>query len=112
MNTVIREELILILISIAAVCNAIMDTIIFHFDRMIFPKSWNNTSAGIRILGYPMNPWHYFKSIMLICFFICIVIQPNITILYNYIEFIVLGVWYCLVFNLFFNKLFIKNAKK
>jgi len=79
----------LILWILAAMCNAIMDTLVHHFDTSIFKNkdrmfwdpaiSWRNkyvdrdSTKSIRklwIFDYPVaftDAWHFFKSLMIVC---------------------------------------------
>jgi hypothetical protein len=112
----------LILLSLAAICNAIMDTLQFHFETSVFSKlnknywnpniSWRNkyingdTKLGrIKILWIFDKPvmltdaWHLFKGLTLDFLFIAIFINTQLPYWYYYV-----GVFfiYKLAWGLFF----------
>jgi hypothetical protein len=117
------------LIIIAAICNAVMDTIKHHWENSVFywhfevPGFWykffhkegwsnsyidNDPKKGRKIfLGMPIHPafldgWHFCKSLMLTCFILAIV---TFDLTYPSIHFITLGMTWILTFNVFYNKI-------
>ena len=113
----------LILIIIAAICNAVCDTLKDHFPVSIFSRlnqqwwnpneSWKNkyvydkqTNWKKYIPDSLSDAWHCFKTIMifsLIGAVVCYV--PNY---YNWVYFIVYGLNWNFSFNLFYNHILIK----
>lgn len=119
----------LIFIMLAAICNAIMDTITYHWYESIFcgfvnrhwwdPEvSWRNKYKQ----GQPYNglkkwwifdaqftdAWHTFKSLMIVLIALAIITFNCLIIHYWYeyiIMFIVYGLLWNLTFSLFYNKL-------
>ena len=121
----------LILVMLAAICNVVMDVISFHYTKSIFsklnPKWWNPSiswknkyvdwDGGIRTektiwgIKYPTaltDAWHLFKSTMIVLIVLSIVLYtPFINPL---VDFVIIGIGWNVVFNLFYNKIFkLKN---
>lgn len=92
---------------LAAICNALMDTLEHHFDVSIFrnlnPKFWNPNVSWqyayiIPFTKYKVDAWHLAKSLMIICLaFAC----AN-----TWYMFIILGIIWNSVFNIFYNRIF------
>jgi hypothetical protein len=126
----------IIFLILAAICNAIMDTITHHWDESIFDRPvgkitkwemwWNpqyswlnkyvdrNPKKPIRkILGIFDVPftdaWHTFKSLMIVFITISISCALFNTLFPILISIIILGITWNLVFNLFYNKI-LKNG--
>lgn len=124
----------LFLIIIAAICNAIMDTLFHHYGISIFNKSkslfWSNpyttswlnkyvdrdVKKGLikyKILFFKIekpaaftDAWHFFKSLMIITIILSIVFYK--VFFTWYFDFLILGIVWNLVFSLFYNKILIK----
>lgn len=132
----------LLLVALAAICNAVMDVISFHYKQSIFTKfnpqwwnpaiSWKNKYVDyskfaeytgkvsklekrIFILNlfsikYPTfltDAWHFFKSLMIVLLGFAIVLyNPIINI---YVDIILVGIVWNLIFNVFYNKIFKKH---
>jgi len=125
----------LLLVALAAICNAVMDVISFHYKQSIFTKynpqwwnpaiSWKNeyidwdndvrTEKVIFILNlfsikYPTfltDAWHFFKSLMIVLLGFAIVLyNPVVNI---YVDIILVGLAWNLIFNVFYNKIFKKH---
>lgn len=121
-----------VLIILAAICNSIMDVITHHWSESIFDKpkgiitkweiwwnpdySWINkyiakdVKKGLRkiwIFDVPFtDAWHTFKSIMIILFALAIVFYKQV---FNwYTDFIIIGIIWNSIFNLFYNKILLK----
>lgn len=119
----------LIFIMLAAICNAIMDTITYHWYSSVFcgnvnriwwdPEiSWRNKYTqgqvyyGLRkwwIFDVPCtDAWHTFKSSMVVLIVLAI-ITFDCTIIRFWYEYIIIiiayGLMWNLTFNLFYNKL-------
>jgi hypothetical protein len=102
---------IVAMITVAAICTAVMDTLAFHRSVSIWQKSgsfWTVDQHRIMVFKYPVNAWHISKSLMLLCLFSIwpfykVVIHPVADILIG-------GFWFIQVFNLFFNHILKKNA--
>jgi hypothetical protein len=129
------QEVILIGLSIiciigAAVSEAIMDKLLFHYNRSIFitykkqqwwnPKlSWKNKwkngnkEEGERfmlsstLLVGLTDAWHFFKSIMivLLCIAIAVYVSYNQLFIYKLFEISVLGTVWNITFNITYNKI-------
>lgn len=125
----------LIFLCLAAVCNACIDTLEFHFDKSVFNyyrwnlNWWNptyswynkykgrNPQKGLRKwlwFDVPcVDAWHTFKSLMIV--FICLSIAFADGIYsnpkwYSYIVIVVMfGTIWNLTFNLFYNHLLIRK---
>lgn len=89
----------LILIILAAYCNAVMDILENeNFSSSIFrnlnPKFWYKRESwkyAKRIFGWKFDGWHVFKSLMLILLMIAVVSYKPI---FGWIDFILFGmVW-------------------
>jgi len=109
----------IIFIILAAICNAVMDTLSFHFSSSIFskkkPNFWDPNISwrfAKKIGGYKLDAWHLFKSSMIVFLVISIIIYnifPFPSIIKWYFQVPILGVAWNLTFNLFFNKIFTKK---
>lgn len=71
----------LILFSMAAACNAVMDTLAHHYWVSIFRDKkmsfWDpNTSwaTAKKIFGYKLDAWHLFKSSMIILLALSVIV--------------------------------------
>ena len=125
----------LLLVALAAICNAVMDVISFHYKQSIFTKynpqwwnpaiSWKNKyidwDNDVRMekviyignlfsIKYPTfltDAWHFFKSLMIVLLGFAIVLYvPVVNI---YVDIILVGLAWNLVFDVFYNKLFKKR---
>jgi len=104
----------LLLIALAAMCNAIMDNISHHFYKSILNTNrlsrryWdlevsNKLPIIIPYTGYKMDAWHNFKSLMIVLMCLSVVVyKPFIDPI---IDFIIAGCVWNLTFNLFYNKI-------
>lgn len=117
-------------IILAAICNAVMDTLMHHYYKSIFKKydpqfwnpylSWKNKyvdwdGGDHRMKGFVQvsDAWHIFKTLMIV--FICISVasfpmMPQICIsdsqFLNYSIYIaIFGVAWNISFNIFYNKI-------
>ena len=113
-------------IILAAICNAVMDKISFHFENSIFNGlnkyfwnpywSWKNKYVnqnpyygrrkflGIKLAPTFTDAWHLFKSIMIVFMILAVVFyNPIVCIL---VDVIIYGIVWNVVFNLCFNHLF------
>jgi hypothetical protein len=115
---------------LAAICNAIMDTLKFHYYTSIFCEKygvynafWNedvkdNKPYIIPGTKYKVNAWHLFKSAMIVLFALC---NCFIFLAGTYITYlpykiiivtgllIVYGFRWNGFFNLFFNKILVQK---
>ena len=111
-------------ITLAAIFNAMMDTVSFHYQESIFmnyPKlrqfldanfSWQNKyknrdyKQGKKFFGsttflvWLTDGWHLFKCAMLLCFAIAIVYYKPLT--NPLLDIFIFYVWFGIVFELFF----------
>lgn len=109
----------ILLITLAAIFKAVADTLDDHFDTSIFrskdPLVWDANHSTVRkwwITNYKPDPWHICNSLMIVCLFACIVIQQPFFIKIGSFElemwggfaFILYGVWFNIVFELFYSK--------
>jgi hypothetical protein len=120
----------LVFVLLASICNAIMDTISFHYEISIFNKSnpvywnpqiswknkyidWDNGNRerkrflGIKIAPTFLDAWHLFKSMMIIFLALAIVLYEVYFDLI--IDFVAIGIIWNITFILFYNKLLIRN---
>lgn len=109
MDCITFEEIVrLTFLALAAICNAVMDCIENeHIKVTVFNKynpnfwykreSWNKAK---RIFGYKFDGWHIAKSLMII--FICLAISPTW-------KFLIVGLVWNGVFNVFYNHIFKKK---
>lgn len=118
----------IIFLILAAICNAVCDTLVHHYYNSVFNKKgfpakfWNpdlsSTEAYIvPHTKYKVDAWHLFKSGM-ICFLIGSIVMAHnngeaiLNVWWFYlIEYIYLGITWNAVFNLFYNKILIKKTK-
>lgn len=102
---------------IAAILNAVMDTLVDHFETSVFrklnPKFWdalNTWKYDNKILGYPVTAWHLCKSGMLICLFSVMVINLYIEDGFVWwVNFPLYGIIWVINFNFFYRALNNKN---
>jgi hypothetical protein len=101
----------LLIISFAAICKALVDTLDHHFDTSIFrdksrrywdPNVIQKTSG--QIFGYPLDVWHITNSLQLAAWL-------ALPFFYHpwkawYIDYSIGGMTFIIVFNLFYNKIF------
>jgi len=121
----------LILITLAAILNAAMDTISFRYSRSIFNKypkwkqfldvkvSWKNKyknrdeKQGRKFFGsttflvWLTDGWHLFKCAMLLCFCTAAVFYKPMTD--PLLDIFICYVWFGAVFEIFFGTLFAKG---
>lgn len=100
-----------ILIFWAALFKAVADTLDHHFDTSVFKglarSFWDPNvivKTSPQILGYPLDAWHLANSGMLSCFLLLPFFYKK-SKLKPWLEFIIAGVSFNLVFNLFYNVL-------
>lgn len=94
----------LLSIALAAIFKAIADTIKHHPDTSIFAgkKFWLFEGKMLPLTKYKVDGWHIANSLMIASFLTLIFIN----IKYNHIlSYIILGVEFILIFNLFYNKI-------
>lgn len=115
----------IILIVLAAICNAVCDTLEHHYYISIFnrkgwsSKFWNPALSSeayiLPFTKYPLTAWHLFKSGMIFCLLGAVVMawqsgEAIFNVWWFYlIVFIYLGVSWNIVFNLFYNILLKKK---
>ena len=102
----------IILFGLAAIFNAVMDTLEEgHFSKSIFknldPKFWYKYESWkyvrrIPIIDYPIDAWHICKSLMIFC--LAGATAPSIEIFSNFwLNFIALGVMWNSIFSVFYS---------
>lgn len=111
---------------LAAICNAVMDKVSFHYYKSIFVKykpafwypqvSWKNKYINgnpcygrRKFLGFNLHPaftdaWHLFKSLMIVFLVSAIIFYDPIFCML--IDFIIFGITWNVVFVQFFNNIF------
>jgi hypothetical protein len=102
-----------IFLAIAAIFNAIMDTLTHHFSTSVFKNKneefWNpNVSWKFATFfpytKYRVDAWHLAKSAMIVNICLAIVSFNG-----NWWEFFILGLLWNFSFNIFYNKI-LRNA--
>jgi len=95
----------IILIIVAAICKAIADTISPRKSKLSEKGDfWNIHKQGkfLPFTKYPLDGWHIFNSIMILCFIVMNVFKTE----YQwYITIPLLGFIFILIFNFFYNKI-------
>jgi hypothetical protein len=90
----------------AAFFKAVCDSMEHHPDVWPFTAFWNTRHPGNdkvkRVFNYPLDAWHLSNTLMISSFLWGIVISQN----GNWWGFLIMGVVYNIVFNLFYNKVF------
>lgn len=124
---------ILLLVVVSAICKAVADKLVHHFDKSIFSTfknqmfwdtriSWlnkyvnNDVKQGfkkIKILGFSFtkpivfsDAWHLFNSSSIFSLLLIILFAA---VKCKLIVFIVAGIIHVQIFNLFYNKILIKK---
>lgn len=93
----------ILLIIIAAISKAFVDTIAFHSGGRFKSDFFNINKQGkfLPLTKYPFDAFHLFNSLMIVCFITAVSLGG-----YRwYIDIPVLGVIFIIVFNIFFNKI-------
>ena len=103
-------------IFLAAILNAFMDTSTDHYNLSIFskldPKFWAmqiSWQYSKTILGYHIDAWHIAKSSMVISILLAIIFYRHINIRYDLINILILSAIWNVVFNLFYNLIFVRK---
>jgi hypothetical protein len=105
-----------LLIVLAAIFKALADTLQHHFDTSVFSKLnqkfWNpvvscNYVRFLPFTKYRPDAWHLANSGMIICFIAAASISDSIFSFWL-INFVMLGIIFNLIFELFYGKIFIK----
>jgi hypothetical protein len=96
-----------ILFAIAAILNAVMDTLVHHYSTSVFknlsPKFWNpNISWQYnKFLGMAWDGWHIAKTLMLICLVVIPSFNPSTIPSFYQLFFLTLS--WAIPFNLFYS---------
>lgn len=104
----------LILIIIASISNACMDTLKDHFSVSLFQnlneEFWNPSVSWKKktIMTYRFDAWHTFKSIAIILICFAMVFYTPITP-YKLLDVTILGIAWNLTFEGFYSKVFRKK---
>jgi hypothetical protein len=100
----------ILLISFAAFCKALADTLAHHFDTSVFRKKnrkfWDPVISSEwvkKVFAYKLDAWHLSNSAMIVAMVCAIVFHSNR--FEWWIEIPIGGVVWNLVFNLFYNKI-------
>jgi hypothetical protein len=102
-------------IALAAVLNAVMDSVEYEtaFEKSIFnrynPKWWCKSISWkyvkfIPFTKYRPDAWHLAKSGMIVFLLLAVVVYTNDFI--PFMDFVLLGLIWNMIFNLFYNKIF------
>ncbi len=103
----------LLFIALAALCNSIMDVTMFRYSNSIFYtdnpfwKTWWSDRAKRFWIVQLNDAWHFFKMWMIVFFILAVVFYKPIYIFY--IDFWVYGLIWNVVFNLFFDVIWLKE---
>ena len=120
---------VMILLTIAAISKAIMDTLQFHYSKSIFrklnPQLWNPAVScknkykldgktprfygSTTFLVWLTDFWHFFQMIFLNSILLAIVFYHPIVC--NVIDFIIFALYTKILFQIFFKNILIKNKK-
>lgn len=104
--------MIYLLVILAAICNAMMDTLSHHFHASVFsdlnPKFWNPNisykyAKFFPYTKYRVDAWHLAKSTMIV---LLISLLACNVITFWWLDIIICGLLWNGTFNLFYNKLF------
>lgn len=100
------------LISVAAVCKALADTLDHHFDTSVFRgksrKYWDPNvirKTAPKILGYPLDAWHIANSLQ-ICSWLGLAVTYRPVLPSWWMDYLAGGILFVVVFNTFYNKIF------
>ena len=111
------QVLPLIFYCTAAALKAVADTLADHFDKSIFSKLnkkfWDKTTSSkyakfIPWTKYRLDAWHISNTLWITSFGLGVVYHKGNQ--YPIIELVILGAFFILTFNLFYNKLLIKQT--
>lgn len=92
-------------IALAAICKALIDTIAFHKGGVFKSKFFDINTQGkfLPFTKYPLDGFHISNSLMIV-FFVVATCMPSPLVWY--LNIILLGTAFNLVFNLFWNHIF------
>lgn len=101
-----------ILLTVAAILKALADTVDHHFDTSIFRRYnaafWDrdvSEDKARHIFGYKIDAWHIALSGMIVAMISAVTLHtPKLN---WWQEVLIGGAWWNVVFNLFYNKIFI-----
>lgn len=125
----------ILLVAIAGICDAVKDTLNYHFEQSIFSKlngdfwdartSWANKYKDVvslrpkflgstTIFSWVTDGWHLFQMLCFSSFVAAIVIyEPIVTFNSSFVtmlvNFLILKAVFSLSFELFYSKIFIKK---
>lgn len=94
-----------IIIAIAAVSKALVDTIAFHNGGVFKGNAFFDiTKQGkmFPLTKYPVDAFHLFNSLMILCYIVLAIINCKQK---WWVQFIILSIVYLLTFNIFWNKI-------
>ena len=102
----------ILFIILAAIFKAIADTLVHHFDTSVFKykdrRFWDPSISWqyahrLRFTSYPVDGWHISNSAMIVSF--CLAIVFHHPVLKWWLELLIAGTLFNLVFNIFYNKI-------
>jgi hypothetical protein len=129
----------ILFLSLAGICNAIMDSILFHWDKSIFKgsklewwanpevsyknkwKNHSNSEDGEKFSGsstifvWVTDLWHFAQSFMITFFVLGVLFYDSIVVIKGYplvsllIDFVILKGVFSLTFELFWSKILKKK---
>ena len=97
---------------LASICNALMDIVenenfftskFKNLDQKFWYKreSWKYAK---KIFSYKLDAWHLSKSAMIV--FLCLAVVNYDVIIYPIVDFLIFGILWNAIFNVFYNHLF------
>lgn len=102
----------IIIISLAAICKALADTLDHHFDTSIFRsnprRTWDPNvihKTNRQIFGYPLDAWHIANSVQ-IGSWIALPVMHQPVLPQWWMDYGASGILFIIVFNIFYNKIF------
>lgn len=117
----------LILVVVAGIFKAVMDTLQFHYFTSVFlpknPLFWNPSLSWMNkwksdlktekflfsstVLVFLTDAWHLFQAGLIFCLILAIVLYKPIV--NKYVDFVILHIVFTGTFELFFSKIFKKG---
>lgn len=100
------------LITLAAICKALADTLDHHFDTSVFRgkprRTWDPNviqKTNRKIFGYPLDAWHLTNSLQ-IAAWLALPILYRPVLPQWWMDYGAGGLLFMIAFNIFYNKIF------
>lgn len=97
---------------VAAIFKAVADTLQHHFSSSVFkssnPNFWNPNESwkyARRVFSYPVDAWHLSNSFMIVAFILAAISHHQVIMTW-WVECLLDGIVFILVFNFFYNRVF------